>query len=371
MYRLDGYSKLPWEKKPDGRYWTHITLGEVGKELKYYSRSPNGIEERVEIATDEGLFNDESVRSLPGLPILIAHPQGKSYRLNRDNLKVGTVLGKIGREDGKLIAEVVIDDYRGVELIDRLLAEGKMPEASSGYLLKELRSRSDGKFEQIRGNYDHVAAPLLPGKGRGGQDLVLRFDSQDAVSDRIYFDLGSRKKMKDLIVRLDDKDVILKDVSEDVEAAIDKLRSRLDTAIADLEGVEERLEELQEENDRLKGELDGRSDSKIDIAEEIKIRMDVWGEVTAIASNITPNYSLSPLEIRKMGVKVLRPELNLDGKSEAYIEGIWEGLKGQKPIANSKENKQTDIFLEGQNRTDSGDFSPASEYENAYKTYRR
>lgn len=370
MYRLDTYSKLPWEKKPDGRYWTHITLGEVGKELKYYSKLPMGrIEERVELATDEGLFNDDSVQSLPGLPILLKHPQGKSFRLNKDGLKVGTILGSIGREDGKLIAEAIIDDYRGVSLIDELLKKGGYPEASSGYLLKELRSRSDGKFEQIRGVYDHVAAPLLPGHGRGGQDLIMRFDSEDATDSKLYFDFGSKPRMSDLIVRLDNKDIILRDVGDDVKEAIEGLRSRLDTAISDLEGVEERVVELQEENDKLKGQLDARTDSQIDIAGEIKMRMDTWREVSAIAPNISPDYSLNPSEIRKTGIKVCRPELNLDGKSEAYIEGIWEGIRGQSPL-----KRETDTFLEGRREDKSnnnGKSSAAIAYEQAYKSRKR
>lgn len=369
MYRLDEYGKLPWERKADGRYWTHITLGEVGKELKYYSKLPTGkIEERIEIATDEGLFNDDSIKSLPGLPILLKHPEGKSYRLNRDGLKVGSILSTIGREDGKLIAEAIIDDYRGVSLIDQLLKKGDYPEASSGYLLKELRSRSDGKFEQIRGDYDHVAAPLLPGHGRGGQDLIVRFDSNDATSSKLYFDFGS-KRMSDLIVRLDNKDIILRDVPDDVKDAIDSLQSRIDTAISDLEGVEERLAELQEENDKLRGELDVRDDSRIDISEEIKVRMDAWHEVIAIAPNITPDYSLDSSAIRKEGIKILRPDLNLDGKSDAYIEGIWEGMKSSQP------KRQTDVFL-GDRRTDTANkngtkSNAAIAYEQAYKAKRR
>ncbi|NEP10327.1 MAG: DUF2213 domain-containing protein [Symploca sp. SIO2C1] len=164
LLRLDKYTPLPWEKKADGRYWTHITLGEVGVPLTYLSPDENGkVQKRVEVVTEEGLLNDESVRSVVGLPIILTHPKSRRYNLNRDGLKVGHLLGTVGREDGKLIAEAIIDDYRGVEIIDRLLAEGKTPEASSSYLLKDLRERDDGVFEQIRWLYDHIAAPLLPG----------------------------------------------------------------------------------------------------------------------------------------------------------------------------------------------------------------
>ncbi|MGL5926331.1 DUF2213 domain-containing protein [Chroococcidiopsis sp.] len=362
MYRLDAYSKLPWEQKADGRFWTHITLGEVGVPLKYYSRDSKGsVLQRTEVVTEEGLFNDESVRSLPGLPILLKHPPSKTYRLNQDGLKVGTVLSNIAKEDGKLIAEVVIDDHRGVELITKLLSRGLTPEASSGYLLRDLKQREDGIYEQFRGSYDHVAAPLMPGGGRGGQDLVLRFDSEDAVS-HLLFDLGGvKKKVKDIIVRLDEKEqIILKDVPEDVEEAIAKLQSRCDTLLSDLEGVEERIEELEEENEQLSGRLDAN-----DIGIEIQARLDAWEEARVLTPELKVNTALSVEEIRKSAIALLKPNLNLDGKSEGYIEGIWEGLKESKSRTGLK--SKTDEFLES-TRSDSVEKPKyAIAYENAHR----
>ncbi len=389
MLRLDSFSKLPWEKKLDGRYWTHITLGEVGKELKYFSRSPNGsIIERVEVATEEGLFNTDSVKSLVGLPIVLVHTP-KGYLLNRDGQRVGNILGTIGREDGKLIAEAIVDDFRGVNLIDRLLKEDKTPEASSGYSLIDLKKREDGIYEQIRGEYDHVAAPLMPGLGRGGQNITMRFD--DAVSDRealtdqvnrLYFDLGSKKRVKKMIIRMDSKDVILEDVQPETEEVLNWYKTRVDTLTSDLEGVEERLEEIQTEKETLKTRLDSQGAETPDISAEVKVRMDTWADVKAIAPNVQEDYGLSQVDILKKGIKEVSPSLNLDSLDDATIKGIWQGIKisqGGNPrlaqgasASRSQPPRKTDEFLNN-NRQDSVNrpSSVAARYQDAYKKNRR
>jgi FtsZ-binding cell division protein ZapB len=379
LLRLDKYSPLPWEKKPDGRYWTYITLGEVGHPLTYFSQNLSGNTQKwVEVVTSDGLFNDDSVRSVAGLPIILNHPKSRRYNLNRDGLKVGHLLGDIGKEDGKLIAEAIIDDYRAVEIIDRLLAEGKTPEASSGYLLKELIAREDGTFEQIRGDYDHIAAPLLPGQGRGGQNLTLRFDTGDAVVEPLYFLFNTdtkeeKRNVSDLIVRIDEKDQrILKDVADDVKDVIAALQTRIDTLLGDLEGTEERIEELQTEKDQLQGRIDAAdtdTDNSDDIETAVQARFDAWNEVIPVVGSdkLEIDSKLNPSQIKAAAIKQLNPKLNLDGKSEGYIEGLWEGIK-------DKGQRKTDRFLQTTPRNDSnGDKRSVvvSNYEGAYKRRRR
>lgn len=380
MIRLDTYSKLPWEKRSDGRYWTHITLGEVGSELKYYSLKDGKIIERIETVSEEGLFNDDSVKSIAGLPVLLTHPKERLYNLNKEGYRVGTILSSVAREDSKLIAEAVIDDWQGVEIIDKLLGEGKIPEASSGYQLKDLLKREDGKLEQIRGAYDHVAAPLLPGSARGGRNIVMRFDSNDAVGDRLYFDIGERaKRMKKIVVRMDSKDVILEDISSETEEVLKFYKNRVDTLTNDLEGVEERLEEVQEEKKRLQDRIDSTPTPvlEIDISQEIQRRMDAWTEVEAIAPNIRRDYKLTCPEIVKLGLKAINPELNLDSIGEDTVEAMWKGVQLTRASSNQSparvQNSYTDSFLKDNKREDSREekSAVARRYEEAYKTNRR
>jgi len=382
LLRLDKYTPLPWEKKADGRYWTHITLGEVGVPLTYLSPGENGkVQKRVEVVTEEGLLNDESVRSVVGLPIILTHPKSRRYNLNRDGLKVGHLLGTVGREDGKLIAEAIIDDYRGVEIIDRLLAEGKTPEASSSYLLKDLRERDDGVFEQIRWLYDHIAAPLLPGQGRGGQNLTLRFDTGDAVVEPLYFLFNNDSKeeklnVSDLIVRIDEKDQrILKDVADDVKDAITALQTRIDSLTKDLEGAEGKIGELQTEKDQLQGRLDAaesQGDGSEEIEAAVQARFDAWNQVIPVVGSdkLEIDSKLTPSQIKAAAIALIDPKLDLDGKSDSYIDGLWEGVKGRSP-------RKTDRFLTKKNNQRTDGVEPrqrsrvVANYEGAYLRSRR
>ncbi|NER98442.1 MAG: DUF2213 domain-containing protein, partial [Symploca sp. SIO1B1] len=249
LFRLDKFDPLPWEKLSDGRYWTHVVLGQVGKPLKYYSLDENGkLIERTEVVTEEGLFNDDSVRSIAGLPMVLAHPKQRKFNLNREGLRVGTLLNRIAREDGKLLVEAIIDDYRGVAVIERILATGKLPEASSGYGLKNLTQREDGIWEQFRGDYDHIAAPLEPGSGRAGEGVGLRFDQTElpkgfAIAKPLYFDQGNqsedgdrrdeqlentggKNKVATIVLRLDSTDRAFEVEDEGLINAIGALQSR-------------------------------------------------------------------------------------------------------------------------------------------------
>lgn len=382
MLRFDAYGKLPWERKKDGRYWTHITLGEVGSRMTYYS--PRG-DKRVETVEERGLFNDDSVRSLSGLPVLLKHTK---YNLNQDGLRIGSILSNVAIEDNKLIAEVIIDDFRGVKLLDRFLGKGITPEASSGYHVKELIEREDGLLEQIRGEYDHVLAPISPGTARAGRGITLRFDSceDDAVSDRQYFifkgenmpptDTNSGKKM---IIRMDKKDIILENVSSETEEVLNFQNDRIDSLTANLQGSEEKIAELENKVKTLESEI-ARTDS-IDpeaIEGEIALRMDAWGDITTYAPHIKPDYKLSQVDIFKKGIAAIAPSINLDSLDDNTIKGIWQGIKA---TANSKRDinvdatRSTDGFLSGQRNGDRADSIPKttgrekarSAYENASK----
>ncbi len=208
LLRLDKSSQLPWERRPDGRYWTHITLGTAGQKLDYYGIQNGQLFKRTEVVTKRGLLRDDSIKTLAQLPILLTHPQQKRFRLNREGLKIGQLTGRVARADtvdsvDTLIAEAFIDDYRGVELLDQMLADGQKPEASPCYdvvdIIRMDSTASDGivLFEQIRGPYDHIAAPLRQDEGRGGGGIRLHCDRADelemiGVSTHLFDEPGAK-----------------------------------------------------------------------------------------------------------------------------------------------------------------------------------
>ena len=382
LFRLDKFDPLPWEKLSDGRYWTHVVLGEVEKPLKYYSLDEDGkFIERTEVVTSEGLFNDDSVRTIAGLPMVLTHPKKRKFNLNSEGLRVGTLLNRIAREDGKLITEAIIDDYRGVSVIERIIAGGKLPEASSGYGLKKLTQREDGIWEQFRGDYDHIAAPLEPGSGRAGEGVGLRFDQTEwtdglAIAEGaaelfakpLYFDLGSQRidsednsktssnktdskdtggknKVATIVLRLDNTDRAFDVTDEGLISAIGALQSRADSLQSDLEKVKGELEQSKSDYSRLEGELEvtksqlEKADSnRMDenatcyadpegVAAQIQQRLDVWSvavpDLRQDNPNFQPDYRLSSTKAKAFCLGKLT-SIKLDGRDASFIDGAWD-----------------------------------------------
>lgn len=310
--RLD-YKPLTWVKRPDGRYHVHVTLGEVDAPLKYTYFNGDEIKERTEIVTEDGLFNDRSVTSVTGLPILLKHPKRQRYNLNEEGLRIGTILGTHIKEDTKLISEAVIDDYRAVKIIDQLLAARLTPEASSCYFCDRMTPRSDGVLQQYRGLYDHVAAPLYPGRGRAGRNVTVRFDSGDtwesnldldikdlekdaAIATPLYFFLKSDEVKKSDETKTDTIDPVLTpknfDIKKNTKGKEKMIHLRLDAdgkkikivnpaeeldAIAGIEALQVRIDELEEsETELIKSNiaLEGSLDAAKQQLEEVNQKIE-------------------------------------------------------------------------------------------------
>ena len=371
MYRWDSAPSLPWEKRADGRYWTHITLGVAGNRLDYWSVDAQGRPgKQTEVVTGKGLYGEKSLKSLAQLPILLTHPKNKRYQLNREGLKVGQLTGNVARSDSndRLIAEAFIDDYRAVQRIDQMLSQGQKPEASPCYDLdKLLRTDEAGVFEQIRGVYDHVAAPLFPGVGRGGQNIGLHLDSRESgeelafnqelrIAERLLGDSPS-SALQFFVMRSDSEDKPMATIR------VDEKDYEVEQLVAD------EIVQLRAERDNLKTRLDS-TDSAAAINSAISERLELWEKATPIFKQINSDfradYSWGPDKIMLAAVaahdETLRPRLDaLDvTKTEDFYE--LKGMFNMLPAVQPKERRadsssQVDkiLTLINMHRTDSVD----------------
>jgi hypothetical protein len=308
--------------------------------LPYYSWTGHRWDKRIETITEEELFRDDSLLSARALPLLLGHPQTGRYQNNKEGLLVGHTFDSFVREDGQLFMPVVADDIRGVQLIESAIAGGQLAEISPGYSIERL-DKGEDYFYQIGRKYDHLAL-LAPGTGRGGQTLALRTDSDDsddiAIADKTYFVFERRESVK---IRIDGKEFDVEDA--ELAIAINGLTSRADGLVA--------------ENSRLEGEVAGIK-TRLDAAEnsrptEDAIAQDVAGRLDAWAlclptfredkADFAPDFKLSASEIKRAYLALKHPDLKLDGKDAAFVEGVWEALK---PAAKTED----DVVIE---RTDS------------------
>jgi hypothetical protein len=366
--RLDARQKLTWEKLSGDRYLAHSVLGKAELPLKYYHWDGKGWRNRIETVRCDDLFNDESLLSARAIPLVLGHPKSGRYDNNKEGLLVGHTFDTFLREDDQLIMPVVVDDIRGVRVIDDAVASGLMAEVSPGYSIQSLE-RQDNLFYQIGRRYDHLAL-LSPGEGRGGQAIAFRTDSEDiAVADTQYFDLKvSNKKTNSLElegelspsrtqsggtklkVKLDGKEFEIEDA--ELALAIERTNTRIDSLTADKSKVEGELAGV-------KTRLDAAESSKPTedaIAVDIQERLDTWVSVLPTLrtdkKDFQPDYKLTPTEIKQLYLKAKHPDIKLDGKSAAYVDGLWDALK---PVLKSTDEEtidRTDALLEQLNRAD-------------------
>lgn len=292
MHRIDSarivpkFSKgkpLPLIKGDDGRYWGYLNVGVVNLPLEYWGFNQDGqLVKRVEYVSPSGLFND-SVKTLSSLPITLGHPPGgEGYQLNRDGLKVGQLRSRVGvesRQDSltldldslssdsgsdsgsSLIMDFVVDDERGVKIIDESLAKNKVPQISPAYDLISLTWNENKKsWEQNRKLYDHVAL-LQDGIdiGRGRDNITFRLDSIDLPKDIAivskYFDLSTRRKAVK---------VTINGVSYEVEnSALANAIKSLQSDLSSRQDSSDQVNTLKEKNSQLLGQV-GALSTEID-----------------------------------------------------------------------------------------------------------
>ena len=348
MLRIDATKrKLNWEQLPSGAIHIHSVLGVADLPLVYYDLLGN---KRVETITEEQLFNEDSLKSASGLPITLGHPSKGLYNNNEENLLIGHTLTNFIKDDATLSIESVIDDERGIRLITDCVKNDKIPEVSPAYFISNTKLRADGIYEQVERVYNHQAL-LSFGEGRGGDKVILRLDSLVEEPMKKYFILG-KEPMK---IRIDGKDW---EHEESIQSQVGILENKVNGLDIEKKNLQLQLDSIISEKNRILGEKEALS-IKIDelskapntedvIAEQIQERVDCWNAVLPIFrkdhADFQPDYKMSAFAIKTTFLKHKHPSINLDGKDENYINGLWDGLNPT--IEEAK--KETDI-----SRTDS------------------
>ena len=263
---------------------------------------------------------------------------------------------------------VVVDDRRGIELIDRMIENGEYAEVSPGYWVESLEKSdsSDTTFFQKKRSYDHLAL-LKSGEGRGGQNIVLRTDS-----NLLNIDIAVSKKA----ITLDNERIISTSEETEIQTSVtteeccdgsgtykieetcieqtmttitfldkilevtEEVASVLNSAAIQIDAKDKALVELQKQFDTASGQL---AASKIQLdsnknlltldeaGQFIKESIELWQKVEpsfkSDSKDFAPDYSLKPEEIKELYIRKFHPSIQLDGKSSDFIQGIWSMIE--------------------------------------------
>ena len=378
IYRLDNNKsqKLNWEKLDNGAYRAFITLGVADMSLEYVDFKGN---KHTETITSDELFKADSLSSAYGLPICLAHPKKGIYANNQEGVLIGHTLESFINQDNKLLMPCVIDDHRGIKLIDSMIEKGTYAEVSPGYFVEKLKQDNNNQYLQIGRRYDHIAL-LESGEGRGGQAVVLRTDSN------INLDMAVSTSLNTCVEQVttsyeDDTTTVQKNCvetsvnteeygetvyTEEIEVITqktmkiswkDKEYTEPSALVADanimLDSKENRIQELETELANSKaiataktkdleaanGRLDAlqiQLDSKTNLItldaanSRVKECIGLWDKVVPIFKqdnkDFQPDYSLSPTEIKQVYITQYQPKIKLDGKSEEYVNAVWDTI---------------------------------------------
>jgi hypothetical protein len=386
IFNIDNQSqKLVWEKKPDGRYYAHITLGIADLKLPYFDSTNRKYHQ---IITEEELFSDSSVKSAYGMPILLGHPKWVKYNLNKEGLLIGHTLETFVRDDKTLLMPCVIDDYRGIKLINSIIESGEgNVEASPAYYLDHRQwSEELQAYLQIGRTYDHEAIGDI-NWGRGGQNIILHTDSKDSERAIICFSGIEKLYIDECISTYDVIESI--NTTTETDYYIEKTEQIIMTtkkvtyqekSYEVPEPIADHIEKLESDNKNLKlqsdsleikiGVLQQNLEDKKDtinldsvgamIKESVKLWQDLTPSFQQDNSAFNPDYSLTPNQIKELYIRKFYPKINLDGKTDIFYDDVWQLIE-QQISTNQKNPKESKVKAQLEQLNNAGNGEPQTD----------
>ena len=276
----------------------------------------------ITVLRDEAdVFDESSVDSFRSSPVTIGHPMdadGNKILVTADNskeLQVGMLEGMPTRDEDTLGGVLVLTAQTAIDAL-----EDGTQELSAGYIcdIEEI----DGKFYQRNIRANHIA---IVAKGRAGSSCRISDEAELHLADELLSVQTELTDAKDKATKAEEALAVqitlvdeLKASSVEADAALLKANAALaDAEVAAKEGVIERCEAI--ENARL-------------------------------IADMRDLGSKSVIEIKRMVVEDQMPEKNLEGKSDAYFDAMFEILvdhaKGETPMSKVMKQQESHVVVD-------------------------
>lgn len=359
-------------------------------------KNPDGTTRR-ELRLPEYVFEEKSLESYKGKPIIITHDAGEVDKNNVHQEQIGTIMSSGYRDGDNVRCEIIIHDTNALQRCG-------LKELSLGYSLDTDDTPgvwNGEKYDCIQKNIEinHLA---LVGEARAGESARLNIDSKDDDIKILQGGLLSMDKTIATSYRADNSDL----TPEEMEAAIalfkaqkaaesvsggegadsvelkvageaegegaeakspiDQVRDNIDrrdnegegadpAAIiaeqkADLDTLLKEIDKLQASQDMGAADDGGCEEKNKDsegaegapaeggekpeedkgvnmdsVDQRFKDRLDICRMADKL--NLDGVENLSITEGRKRIIKAVNPKMNLDGKSETYIQAAYDIAK--------------------------------------------
>ena len=264
-----------------------------------------------EFRPEDEVFRADSLESLKGAPVTDLHPaeKGEDSFLTPVNAKdhIVGITENVERDSQYLKGSLIIFHEDTIKAIER----GDRQEISLGYKCRLEPTPGSANGE----SYDAVQRDIIvnhvaigpKGWGRAGPDCAIRTDSQQLTQ-------GIPNMTE--VIRLDGVDVAL--TPDNIMALFterkrqyDELRGRFDAIGLELE--KEKVQRVALEDPQA-------------IETKVQARLKLVGQCRSILGEDLSMAGKTDEELKLLTVKKFHPDIDLCGKDQSYIDGMFEAL---------------------------------------------
>ncbi len=378
---------------PEGYLVDNPIVTRVG--IFEYAKPDGGI--RRELRLPEEVFSEESLASYEGKPIIITHDAGKVNKDNVDEESIGTILSKGYKDGNAVMAKIVIHDTDSMK-------QSGLKELSLGYtleldetpgvwngqpydavqknilinhlaLVQEARAGNsarlniDGKDnkggnsmtrKKKRYDADDLDTPVLQGEEssqdeddtdflnvNGNSDSGAPDDYEETAADEGDIEedpvqlVKDRRDRRDSEGKPEDKEAaigVIAQQDEDIDILlkyIEQLLAKRDFDEADI--AETKAEENIDENEEENG---GMNSDSVDAMIRTRVELAKLGEKLRLDGL----ENLSVLNAKKAVIKAVRPKVRLDGRSNVYVQAMYDIAKEEIASRKSTTDQRRQMF---------------------------
>jgi hypothetical protein len=313
----------------EGYIRAHAVVTRTGV-FKY--QNPDGSIRR-ELRHPDDVWTADSISSMEMIPVTNGHPAERLVTAeNAKRLAIGYTGETIKKNGAFVLANMVITDQEGVDAV----MQHNRKELSLGYTVDV--EEEDGEFEgepydarQRNIRYNHLA---IVDKARAGNEARIALDSQDAFE--ILTEVLEMAKRK---IKIDNEEVMVEESTADY---IDRLERDLKNLTEEKARVDDEIRMIRDKLDKAEAEKDSMRDKSTAEGEttaQVKMAMDSADFRQAVAARaklqkvaeehldsdeLVKLDSMSDQSIMKSVIQKCRKSVNLDGKSEVYIQAMFD-----------------------------------------------
>ncbi len=300
---------------------------------------------RRELRHPDDVWNDESISSMQLIPVTNGHPNERLVTAeNYKRLAVGFTGETIKKNGDFVLANMVITDHETVNAIKN----NNRRELSLGYLvdLDETPGNYNGDdydARQTNVRYNHLA---IVDKARAGSEARIALDSLDA-EEFIKEEVPAMAKRK---IKIDNDELFIEESAADhidhLEANVrnltdemERVRRELDEQKAQLANARKELERSEAERDSMRDRVNSPTAMNMTAnmdsaafkkAVNERIKLYQFAEQTLGKAKTSNLDSMNAIDIKKTIISECRKSINLDGKSDIYVEAMFDTIVDEK-----------------------------------------